>query len=105
MLFSLYATTHVTSKWTGNGYRAIGPEARSAQEREHICCNNEVNILTKLATRLPVLGSDPQGLGDIMRWTNAHTCPKMGPTLPSHGTFPWHAMDVVGAHVWRLASM
>ena len=44
---------HVIAGWIGNHRRDT--EACNAQEREQIRCNGEVDLLAKMATRLPML--------------------------------------------------
>ena len=48
--------------WTRNRDKF---EAATAEDREHIRRNNEVGLLAKMATRLPLLDYDLREPGDI----------------------------------------
>ena len=54
---------HVTAEWIPS--HRLETEARNAQEREQIRCNGEVDLLAKMATRLPVPDYDPRCPEDI----------------------------------------
>ena len=69
----------VTAEWIAS--HRLETEARSAQEREQIWRNGEVDLLVKIAMRLPVPYYDPPGCRRYcdMRWAHPHSGAKMDP--------------------------